>query len=38
MIPVWQEEVDAFEEKTLEGINEADLHQAFQVLQQIIKT
>ena len=37
MIPVWQEEVDTFEEKTLEGINEDDLHQAFQVLQQIIK-
>lgn len=37
MIPVWQEEVDTFEEKTLEGISEDDLHQAFQVLQQIIK-
>ncbi|PFB79230.1 MarR family transcriptional regulator [Bacillus anthracis] len=37
MIPVWQEEVDTFEEKTLEGINEEELHQAFQVLQQIIK-
>ncbi len=25
MIPVWQEEVDTFERKTLEGINEDDL-------------
>lgn len=37
MIPVWQEEVDTFEEKTLEDINEDDLHQAFEVLQKIIK-
>lgn len=37
MIPVWQEEVDSFEEKTLEGIKEEDLHEAFQLLQQIIK-
>ncbi|KIV69431.1 Transcriptional regulator, MarR family [Bacillus mycoides] len=37
MIPLWQEEVDSFEEKTLEGIKEEDLHEAFQLLQQIIK-
>lgn len=37
LIPVWQEEVDTFEEKALEGISEDDLQQAFQVLQQIIK-
>lgn len=37
MIPVWKEEVDAFEEKALQHIDEEDLRRAFQVLQTIIK-
>ncbi|MDM5186231.1 MarR family transcriptional regulator [Bacillus sp. DX4.1] len=37
MIPVWQEEVDTFEEKTLQNVSEEELHRAFQVLQTVIK-
>ena len=37
MIPMWQEEVDSFEEKALQDINDEELLRAFDVLQKIIR-
>ncbi|MGG2091773.1 MarR family transcriptional regulator [Bacillus sp. S13(2024)] len=37
MIPMWQEEVDSFEEKALQDINDEELLRAFDVLQKVIR-
>ncbi|MGF9966084.1 MarR family winged helix-turn-helix transcriptional regulator [Bacillus rhizoplanae] len=37
MIPTWQEEVDSFEEKTLQDIDEEELRRAFHILQKVIR-
>ncbi|CAG9614352.1 Transcriptional regulator SlyA [Bacillus rhizoplanae] len=37
MIPMWQEEVDSFEEKALQDINDEELRRAFHVLQKAIR-
>ncbi|MEI4828554.1 MarR family transcriptional regulator [Bacillus sp. FJAT-53711] len=37
MIPMWQEEVDSFEEKALQDINNEELLRAFDVLQKVIR-
>ncbi|MGG2065311.1 MarR family winged helix-turn-helix transcriptional regulator [Bacillus sp. S14(2024)] len=37
MIPMWQEEVDSFEEKALQDINTEELLRAFDVLQKVIR-
>ncbi|WP_440603968.1 MarR family winged helix-turn-helix transcriptional regulator [Bacillus sp. GB_SG_008] len=37
MIPMWQEEVDSFEEKALQDINDEELRRAFHVLQKVIR-
>ncbi|MFD0770152.1 MarR family winged helix-turn-helix transcriptional regulator [Bacillus sp. CGMCC 1.60114] len=37
MIPTWQEEVDSFEEKALQDINDEELLRAFDVLQKVIR-
>ncbi|WP_242143278.1 MULTISPECIES: MarR family winged helix-turn-helix transcriptional regulator [unclassified Bacillus cereus group] len=37
MIPVWQQEVAAFEEKALQNISKEEMYRTFQVLQTIIQ-
>ncbi len=37
MIPVWQQEVVAFEEKALQNISKEEMQRTFQVLQTIIQ-
>lgn len=37
MIPMWQEEVDSFEEKALQDINDEELLRAFDLLQKVIR-